>query len=222
MNRLELRKKYGYSKNDFIITVVAELNRNKNQMMLLEQAENLLHKIPAMKILLIGKETLPDARNFVEEKHLENCVEFLGYRNDIPDLTKISDLAFSASKREGLPANIIEALACGIPVVASMNRGHCSLIQNGKNGLLFPLDDSKIMCGCILSVYESMELRELLSKNAVESAKKYDLKSIRLKMAKIYDEMNESGNTSIVSEWGGVTVFDFVNSAASSFGRRAA
>ncbi len=190
MTKSELQKKYGYGENDFIITVVAELNKNKNQMMLLEQAENLLQRIPTIKIFLIGKETLPDARNFVEEKHLESCVEFLGYRNDIPDLTRISDLAFSASKREGLPVNIIEALACGIPVVASMNRGHCSLIQNGKNGLLFPLDDSKVMCDSILSVYESMELRELLSKNAVESAKKYDLKSIRLKMAKIYNEVS--------------------------------
>ncbi len=189
MNKLELRKKYGYGEKDFIITVVAELNKNKNQMMLLEQAENLLQRIPAMKILLIGKETLPDARNFVEQRHLESCVEFLGYRNDIPNLTRASDLAFSASKREGLPVNIIEALACGMPVVASMNRGHCSLIQNGKNGLLFPLDDGKIMCDCILSVYESKELREYLSKNAIESSKKYDLKSIRLKMVSLYDDM---------------------------------
>lgn len=195
MTKSELRKKYGYGENDFIITVVAELNKNKNQMMLLEQAENLLQRIPAMKILLIGKETLPDARNLVEERHLESCVEFLGYRNDIPDLTRISDLAFSASKREGLPVNIIEALACGMPVVASMNRGHCSLIQNGKNGLLFPLEDSNVMCDSILSVYESKELRECLSKNAIESSKKYDLKSIRLKMAKIYDEMGSWGRS---------------------------
>lgn len=192
MNKSELRKKYGYGENDFIITVIAELNRNKNQMMLLEQAENLSHRIPSMKILLIGKETLLDARDFVEQRHLKNFVEFLGYRNDIPDLTRISDLAFSASKREGLPVNIIEALACGMPVVASMNRGHCSLIQNGKNGLLFPLDDSKFMCDCILSVYESKELRECLSKNAIESSRKYDLKEIRKKMAGIYDEMNAS------------------------------
>ncbi len=207
MTKSELRKKYGYGENDFIITVVAELNKNKNQMMLLEQAENLLQRIPAMKILLIGKETLPDARNLVEERHLESCVEFLGYRNDIPDLTRISDLAFSASKREGLPVNIIEALACGMPVVASMNRGHCSLIQNGKNGLLFPLEDSNVMCDSILSVYESKELRECLSKNAIESSKKYDLKSIRLKMAKIYDEVNESDDKSTVSEWGGGNSF---------------
>lgn len=187
MNKFELRKKYGYGENDFIITVVAELNKNKNQMMLLEQTENLSQRIPVLKILLIGKETLSDARIFVEQNHLENYVEFLGYRNDIPNLTRISDLAFSASKREGLPVNIIEALACGMPVVASMNRGHCSLIQNGKNGLLFPLDDDKIMRDCILSVYESRELRECLSKNAIESSKKYDLKSIRLKMAQVYD-----------------------------------
>lgn len=45
------------------------------------------------------------------------------------------------------------------------------------------------MCDCIFSIYESMELRCLISRNAIESSKKYDLKSIRLKMAEIYDEV---------------------------------
>lgn len=45
------------------------------------------------------------------------------------------------------------------------------------------------MCDCIFSIYESKELREHLSKNAIESSKKYDLKEIRKKMAEIYDEV---------------------------------
>ena len=54
-------------------------------------------------------------------------VDFLGYRNDIETLLKISDLAVASSLREGLPVNIMEAMACGLPVIASDNRGHREL-----------------------------------------------------------------------------------------------
>lgn len=68
------------------------------------------------------------------------------------------------------------------------------------------------MCGCILSVYESAELRKILSKNAIESAKKYDLKEIRKKMAEIYDEANVNDSTRR-----GIAAFDFVTPAAATF-----
>ena len=61
-------------------------------------------------------------------------VDFLGYRNDIETLLKISDVAVASSLREGLPVNIMEAMACGLPVIATDNRGHRELIKNNKNG----------------------------------------------------------------------------------------
>ena len=61
-------------------------------------------------------------------------VDFLGYRNDIAKILSVCDIAVASSLREGLPVNIMEAMACGLPVIASENRGHKELIQNGVNG----------------------------------------------------------------------------------------
>ncbi len=94
-----LRAELGYSEKDFIITVVAELNRNKNQIMLVRSVSELAKIIPSLKILLIGKETLPTVRDFVQKENLQKYVEFLGYRRDVEKLTMMSDVAFSASLR---------------------------------------------------------------------------------------------------------------------------
>ena len=71
-------------------------------------------------------------------------VDFLGYRNDIESLLKMSDIAVASSLREGLPVNIMEAMACGLPIIAIDNRGHRELVSNNKNGWLVEKDINEI------------------------------------------------------------------------------
>lgn len=188
----ELRKQLEFSEDDFIITVVAELNKNKNQIMLVRSVPQLTKVIPNLKILLIGKETLPDVREFVEKNNLKETVKFLGYRCDVDKLTMISDIAFSASLREGLPVNIIEAMACGLPVVASDNRGHRSLIKDKETGFVFSPKSVKEMTDAIILLYKNPSLRTEMGKRNVEEAKKYSVDIAVEKMAEIYDEMIDS------------------------------
>lgn len=185
----QLRKELGYSTDDFIITIVAELNKNKNQIMLVRNLLELQDKILSLKVLLIGKESLPIVRNYVEQNKLDNSVQFLGYRNDVDKLTMISDIAFSASLREGLPVNIIEAMACGIPVVCSNNRGHRSLIKNGETGFIFNPKSDKQMINAIFELYNNQELRKKMSERNIEEAKKYSIDIAISKMADIYKEL---------------------------------
>ncbi len=184
-----LRSELGYSDSDFIITIVAELNINKNQIMLIRNLKKLQKNIPNLKVLLIGHESLPIVRNYVEKENLENCVQFLGYRSDVDKLTMISDIAFSASLREGLPVNIIEAMACGIPVVCSDNRGHRSLIHNNETGFIFNPKSDKEMQNAISKLYNNPELRASMGKKNVEESKKYSVDIAVAKMAEIYKEL---------------------------------
>lgn len=183
-----LRAELGYSEKDFIITVVAELNRNKNQIMLVKSVPELAKIIPNLKILLIGKETLPIVREFVQKEKLEEYVEFLGYRRDVEKLTMMSDVAFSASLREGLPVNIIEAMACGLPVVVSDNRGHRSLIKDKDTGFIFTPKSEKEMTDAIILLYKNPSLREEMGRRNVCEAKKYSVDIAVKKMAEIYGE----------------------------------
>lgn len=82
-HRLELRHRLGFKETDFIVTVVAELNKNKNQIVLVKAALVLKAQIPCLKVLLIGKETAPDVRRYVDAHSLNDVVLFLGYRNDV-------------------------------------------------------------------------------------------------------------------------------------------
>jgi glycosyltransferase involved in cell wall biosynthesis len=67
---------------------------------------------------------------------LKERVHFLGYRNDIPDLLRAADIFVSASHREGMPRSIIEAMMCGLPVVATNIRGSREEVVQGETGIL--------------------------------------------------------------------------------------
>lgn len=184
-----LRVELGYSDGDFLITVVAELNKNKNQIMLVQKARELKAIIPTLKILLIGKETLPIVREYVEKENLFDIVQFLGYRNDVDKLTMISDIAFSASLREGLPVNIIEAMACGIPVVCSDNRGHCSLVIDKETGFIFSPKSEKEMTDAIVLLYKNPALRSEMGNRNIDRAKSFSLDIALNSMAVIYGDL---------------------------------
>jgi glycosyltransferase EpsD len=182
------RYELGYSTEDFIVTNVAEINKNKNQVMLIKVLPELMENIPNLKILFIGGDNYSTIKRklefLIKKLQVQDIVHFLGYRNDVDKLTSISDIVFSASIREGLPVNIIEAMACGIPTVCSRNRGHNSLIINGKSGLLF--SNTADMIESILKIYKSKSFADMLSQNAIKESKKYNRDLIREKMAKIY------------------------------------
>jgi len=187
--KAQLRHKLGYEERDFILINVAEINKNKNQIMLIRALPILKKKIPNLKVLFLGEDyslkTKPKLEKLVKKNQLENIVYFLGYRHDVDAVMAISDMAFSASEREGLALNIVEAMACGVPIVCKRNRGHNSLIENEKSGLLFT--NSKEMIDGILKIYESKAFADTLSKKAIEDSKKYDRGLIIKEMAKIYD-----------------------------------
>jgi len=186
--KMILRDKLGYKKSDFILTNVAEINKNKNQLMLIKALPALKKNIPTLKVLFIGNDNYSSIRRkletLVKKLQVEDIVSFLGYRNDVENFTAISDIAFSASIREGLPVNIIEAMACGVPIVCKKNRGHDSLIENGKTGLLF-LNHAEMVDG-ILRVYNSKPFAEMMCKNAIKESKKFSRELIVEKMAEIY------------------------------------
>ena len=132
---------------------------------------------------------LPRRVSFMAKKELFDIVFFLGYRNDVPKLTGISDIAFSASKREGLPINIVEAMACGIPIVASNIRGHRDAVQHGRNGFLFDLNSPDDMVRYILELYHNKELCKKIKENNVIDARKFSVSVAVEKMAKIYKSL---------------------------------
>jgi glycosyltransferase EpsD len=133
----ELRIAYGYNVGDFLMFYAAEFNKNKNQQLLIRALSHIIDETPKAKLLLAGEgPLLQECRKLANKLGVEDRVHFLGLRKDIEQLLQISDVAVGSSFREGLPVNIMEAMSCGLPVIATVNRGHRELITNQQEGWL--------------------------------------------------------------------------------------
>ncbi len=186
--KAELRRSLGIEENDFVIIYPAELNKNKNQGMLLNAITKLKKQgYENIKVLLPGKDSNNGAYEIMAKNlEIEQQIKFLGYRTDIPKLIKISNLAVATSTREGLPINMVEAMYCELPCIATINRGHKELIESGKNGFLVEINNVNQLASNILELYKNKELRIEFTKNAKEKAEVFILYNVKNEMEKIY------------------------------------
>lgn len=183
--KINLRESFGLKKEDFLLTCVARLDKNKNQGFLIKCMQQLIKEKNNIHLLLAGRDELNGKyQKMVKEMNLENNVHFLGNRNDVPQLLKISDVVVSASKREGLPVNVIEAMNIGIPVIALECRGMKDLVDEEING--FIIYDKNQMIYKILELYKNrIDLNEIKNFN-LNKLKLYDVSYIVKIMKKIY------------------------------------
>lgn len=148
--REQYRRELGIPMDANVLIYVAELNNNKNQTMLIDTLETLRKKLPNSHLLLVGHENDGGAaRRYSAQKGLAEAVHCLGFRHDIGELMQTADVCTASSIREGFGINLLEALYCGVPVIASDNRGHRMIIQHGENGFLVPLGDHEQMAGYV-------------------------------------------------------------------------
>lgn len=183
----KLRLKHGYSSEQLILFYAAELNKNKNQPLLIESIVNLKKDIPHIKLLLAGNGPLyEEYRSFALAKGVQNEVDFLGHRSDIDELLKISDVAVASSRREGLPVNVAEAMACGLPLVASSNRGHCELVTNGVNGYIVIDYNPESFFERLYTLCKNTALRIKMGNESLNKLEPYKLNRVVSEISDIY------------------------------------
>lgn len=153
-----LRAQYATDENDVLCTFVGELSGRKNQSFLIRAVARLRGEGVPIRLLLAGdggeRETL---EREISQNHLENTVFLLGNREPILPYLSITDLYISASVSEGLPFNVMEAMSCGLPVVASDTKGQSDLLENTE-GRLYPLDDMDSFCAALREEIETGRL----------------------------------------------------------------
>ncbi len=186
----ELRQKNGYSEADVLLVYVAELNKNKNQIHLIKTVEIIARRNKDVKLLLIGPDQLSGKnQRLAYQLGVENKVEFWGSRTDVFELIPMCDIAVASSIREGLPVNIMESLACGVPVVAADNRGHRALIKNGENGYLTKLNNADELAERVLEIIGNDEMYLKLSETASKSVALFSKDHVLEEMIALYGRM---------------------------------
>lgn len=186
IDRSEKRKELGLSIDTVVIISVGELNANKNHI----QALKALSKLTKtnFQYLIVGNgESEQKLKKAVNELMLQDKVSFLGFRGDVPELLAASDAFILTSRREGLPKAVLEAMAVGLPIIATDVRGNRDLVKSGENGYLVPLDDAEQTAIAIERLINSGNLRRSMGEKSKELVKQYDLQNIIPQMEEIYD-----------------------------------
>lgn len=181
--RNNMRESLNIQRDDFVIIYPARLCKDKNQILLL----NFMKKMNDSNVILLlpGQDEYDGYyQKFVNDNQIKN-VKFLGNRNDIPELIGISDLLIASSIREGFGINLVEALACEVPVIAVDNRGHREIIANGINGYLINNDVTELF-EVFNKIYKDKELYQKLKTNCYESVRKFFLSNSVQRMKEVY------------------------------------
>jgi glycosyltransferase involved in cell wall biosynthesis len=147
--RAEVRRRLGLGPDEVVIGHVANFRRNKNHLFLVRGFREAFRDRKDVKLLLVGQGFAGDVENsepevtaYIREQGLEDSVKMLGYRSDVPDLLRAMDVFCLVSYKEGLPLSVIEAMACGLPVVATNIESVRDVIHPGVTGTLVEPDDT--------------------------------------------------------------------------------
>ena len=188
VDRKAKRKELGLAEDDFVLVSTGELNDNKNHKTVI-QAVHRLNNL-SVKYLICGQGPLKnELLNLVQELGLEHQVMLLGYRTDIIEINHIADVFVFPSFREGLSVALMEAMACGLPVVCSDIRGNRDLIEDGKGGFLVVPEDVEGFAKSLESLLEKPNLTEGMGKHNLVRVRDFGINVVLKQMKDIYNDV---------------------------------
>jgi glycosyltransferase involved in cell wall biosynthesis len=162
-----------------IISALGRLEKEKNFSFLL-RAFSALRKKEKTKLLIIGDGT--ERRNLErlsQELNIEEDVVFVGFQSNPYKFIKMSDLYVHTCLFEGFANAIIEAMACGVPVIAiNCPYGPKDIINNGENGLLVPMNDEGALVEAMVKLFHDKRLRNNISETGAEKVMEFSLKGM--------------------------------------------
>ena len=178
------RCEIGVPKDEILITSVGELSVRKNHRVVLRAIAKINNKKIHYAIVGIGG-LLPELQALAKEYGILDRVHFLGYRGDVAEIYKVTDICCLPSIHEGLPVALIEGMACGLPAVCSRIRGNTDLIEDEDGGIFFEPDN---VDGCAHAIEHllSCDMTRMGNHNK-ERVQNYSLDKIITKMKTLYE-----------------------------------
>ena len=171
--------------------VVAALRPDKNHVDLIHAWAGVVQVYPNATLLIIGDgPSRPDIETAVSDAGLEDSVQLLGRREDIPDILRTIDGVVSASVDEALPTALIEAGACGLPVVASDAGGTREIVVDRVTGRLVPLRDVPALTAALVEVIGNPYLAARFgAAGRAQAEEKYSMRTWIARLEELYREV---------------------------------
>ncbi|MEI8321051.1 MAG: glycosyltransferase family 4 protein [Alphaproteobacteria bacterium] len=149
------------------IVSVGRLVLQKDQASLIKAFSTVVKNNPDLILTIYGEgDQRNDLENLIRNLNLTDKVFLPGVTKNIQEQLVKADLFVFPSRYEGFPNALCEAMAVGLPVIASACSGNVDVVQDGVNGLLFPIEDVTVLTEKMLTLIKDTKLRSALSKQA--------------------------------------------------------
>lgn len=167
---IQARQFFGLKEEDFVFAMVARLEDIKGHDYFLEAARNLSKRYPHAKFMICGTGAYEShLKDKVKEYGLKDSVLMTGYINDVTSVMNTLDVNVNASYgTEATSLSLLEGMSIGKPIIASDYGGNPELVEDGKNGLLFPVKNAQALEACMERMLTNQALVEKLSQGAYD------------------------------------------------------
>jgi glycosyltransferase involved in cell wall biosynthesis len=147
------RETLGFTTDDVVLGNISRFDPVKQIELLVETVQLLKPRLPHLILVLVGGGTDEERiRRLVFDRGLQQNVMFTGSLPDVAHMYPVFDLYIAASRKEGLPLSLVEAMAAGLPIVATDVPGHRDVVVHGETGLLVPGGDATALAKAIVSL----------------------------------------------------------------------
>ena len=160
-----------------LIGYFGRLKKYKSVDQLLEALQVVRKQVPGLKVLIVGEgDDRPRLEQIVNDLDLTGVVEFTGFVPEVRKIELLQQMWFkvTTSSKEGWGLTVLEANACGTPVIASNVQGLRDAVKDNETGLLYAYGDIDDLAVKIRQLLADHQLRERLTRNAIEWAKGFD------------------------------------------------
>ena len=194
-DRSSFRREWGIPEGSLLVASVGAITPLKGHEDFLRAAVQVVKQVPAAHFIIAGvdasegQKTRSELKQLTQKLGLDSRLTFIGKLDDIADLYNVLTVLVSASHTESFGLVIVEAMAAGVAVVATMTEGALEIIENGQTGVLVPVVDATALAGSIVGLLSDEELREKLVKFAQASvSSRFSLQRMVDETEKIYLE----------------------------------
>jgi glycosyltransferase involved in cell wall biosynthesis len=186
------RRELGAGPDDFVLVQVARLDYLKDHATAVRTLARVVGEVPRARLVLVGDgPERPAVEAQVRELGLGDRVRLLGSRGDVARLLHGADLFLLTSVSEGIPLTVLEAMAAGLPVVATDVGGLREVVEDGSTGFLAPARDDAALAGLVRTLANDRGLCRRMGEAGRERAGRlFDESRMCADYAKIYRELH--------------------------------
>jgi glycosyltransferase involved in cell wall biosynthesis len=189
-NASYLRRTYHIPSDCLLIGNVSALDKHKDYFTFLDVAALLKQQGLRAKYLAIGSGRLEqEIKQYASQLGLQEDVIFTGFVTNVKEILPELDLFLFTTIKEGLGSSVLDAFACGVPVVATAAGGIPEMVQDGATGMLAPVKRADLLAQKVLQVVQSPKLRNQLVQNASEKVQLFTKEVTALQTLEVYKEI---------------------------------